>query len=82
MPIYEFTCSKCSRPFETLVMNANETVACPECGSRRVEKRFSVFGVGAATGGGSRGMNDACDLPAPGECPPAGCSRPDCGAFN
>jgi putative FmdB family regulatory protein len=45
MPIYEYTCRKCDKPFELLV-RGSEAPACPSCGSRKVEKGFSVFGVG------------------------------------
>lgn len=71
MPIYEYTCSRCAHDFETLVMSASEPVACESCGSRKVEKRFSVFGVGSSTSASA----NACEAPA---CPPAGCSQPQC----
>ena len=77
MPIYEYSCRKCGHPFETLVLSSREVVACPQCSSERVEKRFSVFGVGASAGSAA----SSGDLPS-GGCPPAGCALPDCGAFN
>jgi putative FmdB family regulatory protein len=45
MPIYEFVCSKCSKEFEKLVLGASSEVSCPECGSSKVERQMSVFGV-------------------------------------
>lgn len=42
MPIYEYDCEKCGHRFEQLV-RADEEVACPECESEQVAKRFSVF---------------------------------------
>lgn len=81
MPIYEYTCSRCAHPFETLVFKTDEKVSCPECGSERVAKRFSVFGVGASVSASPCGES-ACDVPASGGCPPTGCSMPNCGAFN
>jgi putative FmdB family regulatory protein len=50
MPIYEYKCSKCEHEFEQLVksMDHKEAITCPGCGSRKVEKRLSVF---AAQGG-------------------------------
>ncbi len=42
MPIYEYDCEKCGHRFEQLV-RADEQVACPECESDQVAKRFSVF---------------------------------------
>ena len=47
MPIYEYKCSKCSAVFEALV-RGDEKPACPECGSKRLKKLVSVFGVGTA----------------------------------
>lgn len=43
MPIYEYTCGKCSERFEVLVRSSAEAKPrCPKCGSRKVEKCFSV----------------------------------------
>lgn len=74
MPIYEYTCADCHEDFEFLVMRQDETVACEACGSTRVDKRFSVFGVGAATGP-ECGMSGG---PGPSGCPPMGCGMPQC----
>jgi putative FmdB family regulatory protein len=41
MPLYEYTCQKCEHPFEALVRDGT-TVECPECHSRKVERRLSV----------------------------------------
>jgi len=44
MPIYEYSCTKCSHRFEKLQKNAAlETVLCPKCGSTEVSKEFSSF---------------------------------------
>jgi len=49
MPIYEYGCSRCGRRFEELVRRpAEEKVACPACGSARVERRPSTFAVSGA----------------------------------
>jgi putative FmdB family regulatory protein len=37
MPIYDFLCTKCEHPFETLV-RATDTPVCPECGTDQVRK--------------------------------------------
>ena len=42
MPIYEYKCSTCGGDFELLVRSETE-VTCPECGSSRIDKKFSVF---------------------------------------
>lgn len=45
MPIYEFVCDSCGHGFEELVGShvglAAADVACPECGSEKVERRLS-----------------------------------------
>lgn len=62
MPIYEYKCPKCEHRFEQLVksMSAEETVVCPECGSKHVEKQLSVFAA-------------RLGQPAPAHSPGAGC---------
>ena len=49
MPVYEFTCRKCNKPFEVVRSIARydpKKVRCPSCRSRRVERRWtSVFAV-------------------------------------
>ncbi|MBN2714142.1 MAG: zinc ribbon domain-containing protein, partial [Planctomycetes bacterium] len=42
MPIYEYICKKCGKPFELLV-RSDTKVECPGCGSVKVEKRMSTF---------------------------------------
>ena len=68
MPIYEYQCPTCDHAFESLVMSSSERVACEKCGSDKVEKQFSVFGVGAST-----------EAPGAEGCSPQGCERPQCG---
>jgi putative FmdB family regulatory protein len=67
MPIFEYVCSECERRFETLVRGAAKP-ACPGCGSRRLQKRLSVFAVGA-------GGSEAGTSPAPGPCGSCGDPR-------
>lgn len=43
MPIFEFRCGRCRHEFEKLVAGG-VTPACPKCGAKKVEKKFSVFG--------------------------------------
>ncbi len=50
MPIYEYTCGSCEKPFEILIRNSAEKPACPRCGSAKAEKRFSTFGVSMGSG--------------------------------
>ncbi|MBI1940831.1 MAG: zinc ribbon domain-containing protein [Acidobacteria bacterium] len=44
MPIFEYTCKKCGKVFEKLVMRQVERPQpCPHCGSKKVERQFSTF---------------------------------------
>ena len=51
MPIYEYDCQSCQRVFDALIRNAREekAVACPDCDSRKVQRRPSVFAAHAAS---------------------------------
>ena len=42
MPIYEYVCMSCESHFEELVRH-DETPACPDCGSKKAKRQFSVF---------------------------------------
>ncbi|MBI2931393.1 MAG: zinc ribbon domain-containing protein [Planctomycetes bacterium] len=60
MPVYEYRCRKCDEKFEELVRNERQKIACPKCRTKKVEKLFSVFGIGlpgagAPAGGGGCG---------------------------
>jgi putative FmdB family regulatory protein len=73
MPLYEFTCTKCEKDFELLVRSANwsSEAACPNCGSKKLTKKLSVF---ASQGGGSGSAAAAA---------PQACSRPGgCGCVG
>ena len=63
MPIYEYTCKDCENHFEKLVRmsDANPDITCPNCGSRRVQKSFSLFGVGAGKAGGAAASAGSCN---------------------
>lgn len=46
MPIYEFKCSACAKPFQTYTPTMSwKNVRCPKCGSLKVEKLLSRFSV-------------------------------------
>lgn len=70
MPIYEYTCGKCRQDFELLI-RGTEQAECPQCGSRKLEKHFSV--VAAHTQ--QRASLPICSTPSPG----GGCGLPQCG---
>ena len=48
MPIYEYACPSCGHEFELLVMGS-ERPACPECGGKKLEKKFSTFSSGGSS---------------------------------
>jgi putative FmdB family regulatory protein len=70
MPIYEFNCPKCQLAFEELVLSRSEKVACPKCGSTKIERAMSVFSH--SSGGSFRSSaGSGCDGCAKSSC--AGC---------
>ena len=69
MPIYEYVCMSCESHFEELVRH-DETPACPDCGSEKAKRQFSVFAAhgtskqpsfgGPSSGGGCCGGSCGC----------------------
>jgi putative FmdB family regulatory protein len=55
MPIYEYECTECGQPFEELVLSisSEREVHCPNCESKSVKKKISLFGTKAPSSGGS-----------------------------
>ncbi|MFI4874406.1 MAG: zinc ribbon domain-containing protein [Blastopirellula sp. JB062] len=71
MPLFEYVCTECTEKFEILV-RGEETPVCPQCGSTRLEKAWSV--PAAHSSGGSQSL--------PMCAPPSlmgGCGGPQCG---
>ncbi len=64
MPIYVYICRNCGQEFERLTLSATraDEATCPFCGSREVERRPALFGLG----GGNRSAS-----PSGGSCRPA-----------
>ncbi len=54
MPLFEFVCTDCKRPFEELVRSAGvvDGVECPACGSQKISKKISTF-ASKVSGAGS-----------------------------
>jgi putative FmdB family regulatory protein len=52
MPIYEYRCEECGERFELFVRSLSRQFepTCPKCGSKRVSKSVSLFGVSGASG--------------------------------
>ncbi|MEK7475380.1 MAG: FmdB family zinc ribbon protein [Candidatus Coatesbacteria bacterium] len=71
MPILACRCEECSTKFDYLSFGAADQPECPDCRSRKVERLFAPFAVGAATVPASAD----CACPGgPGACPHP-CSR-------
>jgi putative FmdB family regulatory protein len=66
MPLYEYLCHGCEQRFETYVRAFGDTVPCPRCGDREVEKLLSTFAMASPGGVPERGG-------------PAGCCGGGCG---
>ena len=69
MPIYEYVCDDCKKPFEKLVMSQSEKITCPKCGGRHHTMQFSVIASPTKSDGGSApsaGTGGGC-------CSPGGC---------
>src|SRR5437868_3597504 len=51
MPIYEFHCEECGKDSEILIRSSDrKSTKCPECGSTKLEKKFSTFASANAGG--------------------------------
>jgi putative FmdB family regulatory protein len=60
MPLYEYQCQECDKPFEAFV-TADRKASCPACGGEKLVKQYSRLGMVGA--GDARA--DACVAPAP-----------------
>lgn len=55
MPIYEYKCTECEHVTEVLERPGKRSrPKCAQCGSTKLEKVFSAFGLGKTGGGTSR----------------------------
>ena len=71
MPIYEYSCPKCSHQFDVLISNDKDIPAkCPKCAKGKPAKMFSAFAVSSSQAPSA--MDAACPT-----CPSAGtgCGR-------
>lgn len=62
MPIYNYVCEECGNNFELLEGMTARSAArkCPSCGSGRIQKTFSSFSVGSASGGNDFSAGASC----------------------
>jgi putative FmdB family regulatory protein len=70
MPIFSYSCKQCGNKFELLEgMTARKAARkCPSCGSGKIEKIFSSFSVGAASGGSDFSAGASCPTCSTGTC--------------
>ena len=55
MPIFEYICGRCGKKFEILEKpGRSDKKTCPDCGSGKLEKQFSVFSPGVKEGDSKR----------------------------
>jgi putative FmdB family regulatory protein len=67
MPLFEYRCEDCQKPFEQFVTTERKAT-CPGCGGEHLEKMLSRPGMVSATSS----RPDACAAPAP-MCGGGGC---------
>ena len=71
MPIYEYSCEKCHKKFEILVMGSDKP-ACPDCGTIKIRRLMSACGFVSRGSGGETVSKSA------GASSCAGCSSSSC----
>lgn len=52
MPIYEYTCERCGKNFESLVFRSDDTPECPDCNCTKVNRVMSTCGFVSKGSGG------------------------------
>jgi putative FmdB family regulatory protein len=60
MPIFEYICKDCGRPFEKIVPRYDSQVECSHCNSAKVEKQLSVFAVAGSSSARSEAVEAGC----------------------
>lgn len=72
MPLYEYRCAGCERPFERYARTFNDRPDCPSCGATDVTRLLSTFAVSSGSGKGSSAgpSSGGC-----GEGPPCGAAQ-------
>ncbi|MBP8128387.1 MAG: zinc ribbon domain-containing protein [Candidatus Hydrogenedentes bacterium] len=70
MPLFSYACAACGAKSEILV-RGNEEPACPQCGSRRMEKQASHFAALSSAASAPACASGACA--AASSCPMGGC---------
>lgn len=67
MPLFEYRCGECGEVTEVLESrDSGEKHVCPKCGSEKMDKVFSAFGVDSRGGGSAPSGGGSCTT---GTCP-------------
>ncbi len=74
MPIYEYRCLKCKNEFETLVLGERDTVTCPECKGKDMERLMSVCGFKGNGGPGDDSFSSSLGSSGCASCSGGNCS--------
>ena len=72
MPIYEYTCQKCDKKFEALILGG-DIPTCPACGASSVKRRMSACGF-VSKGGGGQTVKQAAGASSCGSCHAGSCA--------
>jgi putative FmdB family regulatory protein len=73
MPIYEYICDDCETPFERIVLNKDQEIACPKCAGRKNTIQLSVFSAPNGNGNGASATSSSAPMPSGGSCCGGGC---------
>jgi putative FmdB family regulatory protein len=73
MPLYEYQCRNCDRPFEKYARTFNDRPDCPACGGPDVARLLSTFAV--STGRPVYGPSHPASPGSCGEGPPCGATH-------
>ena len=76
MPIFEYQCRDCEKPFEAFV-TAQRTPECPACHGTNLAKLLSSPGMVGVAAGPRAGAGEACATPAV-----RGCGTGACGCMH
>lgn len=71
MPIFEYRCESCGTKFEKLIRRAadEQALACPSCGTEKIEKELSTFSAHANGRPADRALPPCgASCPTPGLC--------------
>ncbi len=72
MPIYEYTCEKCDKKFEILIMGSDKA-ACPACGNMKVRRLMSSCGF-VSKGSGGETVSASAGASSCGGCSSTNCA--------